>query len=137
MLLPGASHQKVEIVRESRLGVLNHGIAPTTRYLTSLALKRLNRSVKSELTNIDPFDLGAMDDQIPSGIESRLRRLGLPELDVERSIKILKPSVALDDVLAHVSSIAERQSGRRLIHVAWVVVSRNIRRIGIWVGLTR
>ena len=52
-------------------------------YLTRLALKRLNRSLKSELTNIDPFDLGVVDDQIPSRVESRFWRLGLPEIQIE------------------------------------------------------
>jgi hypothetical protein len=48
-----------------------------------LALKSLNSSLKSELTNIAAFDLVRVDDQFPSCVEARLRRLVLPESEVE------------------------------------------------------
>jgi hypothetical protein len=54
-----------------------------TRYLTWLALKSLNRSLKSELMNIATFDLVRVDDQFPCRVKARLGRLVLPELEVE------------------------------------------------------
>lgn len=56
---------------------------PMTRYLTTLSLKSFNRSVKSELTNIDALDFAGMDDQLPSRSKSGLGSLGLPECQVE------------------------------------------------------
>lgn len=49
--------------------------------------KSLNRSLKSELTNIEAFDLCAVNDQFPGGIETRLRGLRLPELKIKRAIQ--------------------------------------------------
>jgi len=46
-------------------------------------LKSLNRSLKSELTNIAAFDPARVDDQFPGRVKARLGRLLLPELQVE------------------------------------------------------
>jgi len=46
-------------------------------------LKSLNRSLKSELTNIAAFDLVGVDNQFPGGVKARLGRLILPEPDIE------------------------------------------------------
>lgn len=56
---------------------------PMTRYLTWLALKSLNRSLKSKLTNIAAFDFLCVNDQFPGRGKARLSRLVLPELEVE------------------------------------------------------
>lgn len=61
---------------------------PMTRYLTLLSLKRLNRSVKSELTNIETLYSGVVHDKFPGRGESRRRRLRLPEGQIERSIQL-------------------------------------------------
>ena len=58
-----------------------------TRYLALLLLKRLNRSVKSELTNIETFYIGVMDDKFPGGCKPHCWRLRLPELQIERAIQ--------------------------------------------------
>ncbi|MFQ5436483.1 MAG: hypothetical protein ACE5FD_16590 [Anaerolineae bacterium] len=51
--------------------------------LTLLALKSLNRSLKSELTNIPSLDFEDVNDQFPGGIEPGGRRLRLPECQVK------------------------------------------------------
>ena len=50
-----------------------------TNCLTRPASKLLNGSLKSKLTNIESLDLGVVNDQIPRGVDSSLRGLGLPE----------------------------------------------------------
>lgn len=54
-----------------------------TRYLTWLALKSLNRSLKSELMNIQALDLAGVNDQFPGGVETRLSGLVLPVFEIE------------------------------------------------------
>jgi len=57
-------------------------------FVTLLALKSLNRSVKSELTNIETFHPGIMNNQFPGRIEARRRRLGLPKTHIKSAIQI-------------------------------------------------
>ena len=56
---------------------------PITRYLTWLALKSLNRSLKSELMHIATFDLVRVNDQLPGRAKALLGRLFLPECEIE------------------------------------------------------
>jgi hypothetical protein len=42
-----------------------------------------------------------VDDELPGGIESSLRRLALPELDVEGPIEIRDPASSLDELVSH------------------------------------
>ncbi len=51
--------------------------------LTPLVLKRLNRSLKSELTNIVALHSPSVLDQLPGGIKTRLRRQRLPILVIK------------------------------------------------------
>ena len=57
--------------------------------ITLLSLKRLNRSVKSELTNIETLYFGIMRDKFPGGRKSRCGRLRLPERQIKRAIQVL------------------------------------------------
>jgi|GEM_PF-3643324 len=47
------------------------------------SLKILNRSLKSELTNILSLHFCGVDNQVPGRIEADLRRLRLPEFQVK------------------------------------------------------
>jgi hypothetical protein len=69
--------------------------------ITWLTLKSLNRSLKSELTNIATFDPVRMDDQFPGGIKTRLGRLVLPELEIEFPIKFGQFAISLDKSRSH------------------------------------
>ncbi|MCY3819727.1 MAG: hypothetical protein OXH52_10270 [Gammaproteobacteria bacterium] len=51
-----------------------------------------------------------MDDQIPGRVEPRFRRLGLPELQIERAIQFFKFSVAFNDAPAHPKRIPDGQA---------------------------
>jgi len=42
-----------------------------------------NRSLKSELTNIAPFDFHIMKDQFPGGVEAGFGGLRLPEFQIK------------------------------------------------------
>ena len=56
---------------------------PMTSYLTLLSLKSLNRSLKSQLTNIQTLDLACANNQLTGAIETRLRSLFTPKLQIE------------------------------------------------------
>jgi hypothetical protein len=58
------------------------------KYLTLLALKRFNRSLKSELTNIMTFDFPDMFYEFPGRPETRSGRLSLPKPQVKRSVQV-------------------------------------------------
>jgi hypothetical protein len=75
---------------------LDQGIVTDNGCLTPLSLKNLNRSLKSELTNIDSLDVGVMNDQFPGGVEARLWRLRLPEFQIERAIQFAEFAFSLD-----------------------------------------
>lgn len=74
---------------------------PMTRYLTRTSLKSLNRSLKSELTNIETLDSGAVNDQLPGGVEARLRRLCLPESQIERATRRFQLRTTFKEVRPH------------------------------------
>ena len=70
----------------ARLGPMLRTVAGsrwTSEFLTWLALKSLNRSLKSELTNIAALDPVCVRDQLPSGVKARLGWLVLPELQIK------------------------------------------------------
>jgi hypothetical protein len=62
--------------------------------LTWLALKSLDSSLKSELTNIAAPGLMGMHDEFPSGVKARLSGLALPELEVERPVELCQPAIS-------------------------------------------
>jgi hypothetical protein len=53
-----------------------------------LALKILNRSLKSELTNITALYSPGVNDQFPRGVEPHPRLQALPESNIEGSVQI-------------------------------------------------
>ena len=72
-----------------------------TRYLTRSASKSLDRSLKSELTNIETLDFGLVNDQVPGGVEAHLRRLRLPEVQIEGPIRFVQLRTTFNDVRPH------------------------------------
>ena len=74
---------------------------PTIRYLTLPASKSRNSSQESELRNIETLCRGRVNDQLPGGVEARLRRLCLPEPQIERAIRIFQLRATFDDVRLH------------------------------------
>ncbi len=66
-----------------------------------LALKRFNRSLKSELTNIVPFNFPGMLRQFPGSLKAFSRRPGLPKLQIKRSIQVGQLSSLFDKMFAH------------------------------------
>ena len=50
---------------------------------TPLATKSFNRSLKSELTNIQASGLVGVQDELPGSVEAGLGGLRLPERDIE------------------------------------------------------
>lgn len=66
-----------------------------TRYLTLLSLKILNRSLKSELTNIKSFHPRNMKDKFPGCLKPGGGRLRLPKLDIEATIQLFELTAAL------------------------------------------
>jgi hypothetical protein len=59
-----------------------------------LALKSLNRSLKSELTNIAAFRSPGVNDQFPGGCKTSFGILFLPELQIKGPIKVLDSTSA-------------------------------------------
>jgi hypothetical protein len=70
---------------------------PTTRYLTPVAVKRLNSSSKSEFIFATGFARVGVDYQLPGGLEDGGGAETLPIGDVERTIHVGEASVALHD----------------------------------------
>ena len=66
-----------------------------------LSPKSLNRSLKSELTNIDTLYLAGVQDQFPCRIKSSLGCLSLPEFQVEGAIQIFDSASAFDETCSH------------------------------------
>lgn len=62
-----------------------------------LPLKSPNRSLKSELTNIQPLDLGVMEDQLPGCGEASFWRLRLPELEIDDAIQLVDPTPSFNE----------------------------------------
>jgi hypothetical protein len=58
----------------------------------------LNRSLKSELTNIDTLYLARVQNQLPCSIEASRDGLGLPKLQIERAIQVFDAASAFDEV---------------------------------------
>ena len=66
-----------------------------------LSAKSLNRSLKSELTNIDALHFARMQNQFPGRVKARLSRLGLPEFQIEGAVQVFDPTSAFDKVSSH------------------------------------
>jgi hypothetical protein len=73
----------------------------THEIVTRLALKSLNRSLKSELTNIAAFAPCRVDNQFPGRVEARLSRLVLPKLQIKRPIKLAQFAMLFDKSGSH------------------------------------
>jgi hypothetical protein len=77
-------------------------------YSTLLALKSLNRSLKSELTNIAAFRPPSVNDQFPCGIEARFGLLALPEFNIQGPVQILDSAPSHHGCRLHLSFSSKR-----------------------------
>jgi len=74
---------------------------PISRYLTLLALKSLNRSLKSELTNIVALNPPGVLDKLPGSLKANLGRKRGPEFTIERTIQTLEFSFTFYESFSH------------------------------------
>lgn len=62
--------------------------------LLLLSPEMRNRSLKSELTNIETLHLVSMNDQLPGGLETGFCGLRLPKRQVKRAIHLFQFAIA-------------------------------------------
>ena len=82
-----------------------------TRYLTWLSLKSLNRSLKSELTNIAALDPIGVSNEFPCGCKARWGRLRLPEVEIERPIQFGEFAMFFAEICSHGLRLVADASG--------------------------
>ncbi|MBA3247638.1 MAG: hypothetical protein H0T63_06090 [Pyrinomonadaceae bacterium] len=73
--------------------------------LTPLSLKILNSSLKSELSNVFAFDDVGMQYQFPSSSYPVSVALRLPELQIERAIKLLYLPRSFHEISSHIVGV--------------------------------